>query len=384
MSHTENRRIIRKLKNSSVPFALLLCFFVALAALLIMPLAPALAWAAVLSFFTYPVYRFIHRRIFSGRYAYVAAAVNTGLILFLLVIPMIMAGVKATREVGKLYQFFIEWFPGTRELTLQQIMTLPQLQWLFAYFPVLRNLSIWSDLFSNITGTLATFMTQMSRELLGNAFRLGYNLLIITVASYFITLDGHIVIGFVRDILPLSGEAKEAFFQRANRMLHSIFYGIILTAMIQGLLGALGWHYVGLANPVFFGALMFFLAMLPFVGTPMVWIPGVIYLFLHGDARGAIILLAWGLLVVSTIDNFLRPFFISEGSKAHILLVFAGILGGLATWGFLGLFMGPLVLSVAFFLLQVYRVIVNIPLDEISFDKDKSEASPQDGEGSLK
>jgi predicted PurR-regulated permease PerM len=106
---------------------------------------------------------------------------------------------------------------------------------------------------------------------------------------------------------------------------------------------------------VLFGAVMFFFAMLPFVGTPMVIVPGAIYLFMSGDTKHAVMLLVWGFLVVSSIDNLLRPLFIYEGTKAPVLMIFAGILGGISTWGFLGLFMGPLVLSMAYFMLRLYH-----------------------------
>ena len=90
---------------------------------------------------------------------------------------------------------------------------------------------------------------------------------------------------------------------------------------------------------------MFMTAMIPFVGTPAIWVPGSAALFLRGDLSGCVILLLWGLLVVSSIDNFIKPIFISEGSKIHMLLIFAGLFGGLYAWGFLGVFVGPLILG---------------------------------------
>ena len=354
-----------KLRSSTVPFAVLLCLFTALAAVVIWPLISALAWSAVISFISYPIYRFILGRLFKGRYSYLAAGINTLLMLFVLVLPMIGAGITVTRELAKLYNFFMEWYPGREELPLKAILSLPQLEWIFKRFPDFLDLPIWSELVSNVTGLLASVMTRLSRELVGNAFKLAYKLLVIVVGTFFMTHDGHRALGFVRDILPLSEGAKDAFFLRVKQMLYAIFYGIILTAGIQGTLGAFGWRYVGLGNPVLFGSLMFLLAMLPFVGTPMVWVPGVIYLFAHGQTREAITLLLWGLLVVSSIDNLLRPLFISEGSKAHMLLIFVGVLGGLSAWGFLGLFLGPLVLSMAYFLAHLYRLIVMSPDESV-------------------
>ena len=352
--------MVDKLKNSYIPFVAMMGLFVLMALRIIAPLAPALAWAAVLSFFTYPIYSFLLNRVFHGRFSYLAAAINTVVVLVLMVLPMIMTGLAITRELGRLYIFFSSHFYDARDILQRGIQNFPPLEWLFTLYPELFKLPVWGNLFSNMTGILASFMTDTSKELLGNFFKIAFNLLVITVASFFITHDGPVFLKFLKEILPLPRESRDAFFSRSKRMLRAVFYGIMLTAAVQGTLGALGWWYVGLDNPVLFGTLMFFFAMIPFVGTPVVWVPGSIYLFMCGD-KSWMILFAWGLLVVSSIDNFIKPYFISEGSKAHILLVFIGILGGLSTWGFLGLFMGPLVLSIAYFLLDLYRLLISIP-----------------------
>lgn len=369
MDDADTRRVLRKLRSSVVPFALLLFFFVFLAGVVAKPLAPGLAWAAVLSFFTYPVYRFIYTRVFRGRYSYAASAINTLLILFLLVLPLFAIGVAVTHEATKLYWFLLDRIPAAKGTPMESLLSLPPFAWFLSMFPELKDLPVWNDLFYNSARTLASVMTNISKELLGNALKMAFNLLVITVASFFITHDGHRLVGFVKDVLPLSSSSKDALVLRGKRMLYAIFYGVMLTAGVQGALGALGWWFVGLDNPVFFGALMFFFAMVPFVGTPIVWGPGVAYLLVQGHVKEGLMLLAWGLMVVSSIDNVLRPFFISEGSKAHILLVFVGILGGIATWGILGLFLGPLVLSLAVFFLHMYRLIVSTPADEVIVDE---------------
>lgn len=370
------------MKESIVPFAALLCLFVLIAAVVVRPLATALIWAAVISFISYPIYRFIHVKIFKGRYSYLAAGINTGLMLFVLVLPAIGIGIAIMREIAKLYSFFVAWYPKAGEIPLESILSLPQLAWIFSAFPDISGMPIWSGLASHIAGVLASIMTGMSREMVGNAFKLAYKLLVIVVATFFMTRDGHKAVGFIRDIIPLSSGDRDSFFMRVNQMLYAIFYGIILTAGVQGALGALGWWFVGLGSPAFFGALMFILAMFPFIGTPIIWVPGVIYLFSHGDSRGGIVLLLWGLLVVSSIDNLLRPIFISEGSKAHMLLIFVGILGGLSAWGFLGIFMGPLALSSTYFLMHLYRLIVMTPGSDTDADRSLSGGAAASSENS--
>jgi Predicted permease len=106
-----------------------------------------------------------------------------------------------------------------------------------------------------------------------------------------------------------------------------------------------------------FWFVMFITGMIPFVGTPVVWIPGSIVLLIQNDIAGALMLLAWGFGVVSMVDNFIRPYFISEESRIHMLVIFVGIFGGLFNWGFLGIFMGPLILSLGIFVLDVYKSI---------------------------
>ncbi|MDR1515470.1 MAG: AI-2E family transporter [Synergistaceae bacterium] len=361
MQNSKGSALISRLKQSIAPFIVLLCFFVVLAAMVIWPLASALAWAAVLSFFTYPLYRFIYHKLMRGHFSYIASGINTFLILFLLVLPMFGLIAAVVRELGYFYQFFVEWFPTVRGRPLSAVLPIPHLDWLLSKYPDFFELPMWSDMAANLPGIITSFMTKLSGQILGNAFQLGFNLLVITVGTFFLTHDGESFARFAREILPLSETEKDVFFSRVKQMLYAIFYGIIMTAGIQAALGGLGWWFVGLSNPVLFGSLMFFLAMLPFVGTPMVMVPGAVYLFASGDVKNAAILLAWSILVVSSIDNLLRPLFIYEETNAHILMIFTGLLGGIYTWGFLGLFMGPLILSVAYFMLRLYHTATFTP-----------------------
>ena len=355
---------------------MLLVFFMLLAVRVIWPMANAFAWSAVLSFFTYPIYRFIYVRIFRGRLSYLAAALNTILIIFLLVLPMLGLLTTAIKELGKLYQIIVEWLPTVRDRSLGSILSIPQLDWLLSKYPDFFELPLWSDLISNLPGILMSFIRRFSTGLLGNTLQLGFNLFVITVGTFFLTHDGEKFLSFIREILPLSTSEKEVFFTKARQMLYAIFYGIILTAGIQAMLGGIGWLFVGLPNAVIFALVMFFLAMIPFLGTPIVFVPGAIYLWATGDTKNAVILLVWGLVLVSAIDNLLRPLFIYEGTKAHVLMIFVGIMGGISAWGFLGLFLGPLVLSVAYFMLRLYHAATFSPEAVITHPAKNGDAPP--------
>jgi len=129
-------------------------------------------------------------------------------------------------------------------------------------------------------------------------------------------------------------------------VLGAVMYGVILTCLAQGALGGLGFWVAGLPSPLLFGTLMAICAPIPFVGTALIWLPGAIYLLIQGQMLPGLLLIAWGVLAVSSIDNILRPLFISGKAKLPILVIVFGVLGGILAFGLSGLVAGPVVLAI--------------------------------------
>jgi predicted PurR-regulated permease PerM len=152
------------------------------------------------------------------------------------------------------------------------------------------------------------------------------------MVSFFFIRDGAGIVEYIKSVTPLSEDEKDMFFSRTKKLLNSVIFGILLTVAIQAVLGGIGWWFVGLGSPAFFGMLMFFFGMFP-AGTSVVWIPGGIYLILSGDVKGGIILLVWGAAVVGTVDNLLRPFLIS-GGKGKDEEIYSGSSGESSSGGF--------------------------------------------------
>jgi predicted PurR-regulated permease PerM len=121
--------------------------------------------------------------------------------------------------------------------------------------------------------------------------------------------------------------------------------GIGLTALVQGALVGVGFWIAGLPSPLVFGVVAALFALVPLVGTTIVWAPGAIFLALQGDYGHSIFLALWGVIVVGMVDNFLRPLLISGRAEVPTLAVFVGVMGGLSAFGFIGLFLGPIVLG---------------------------------------
>lgn len=355
-----NIEVVRKIRESVFPFAALSAFFIVLSWLIISPMGGSLAWSVMLSYFAFPFYKYLHLKLFKGKYINIAAAFTTVAILFFLFIPMVLFILFLTKEGLRIFTALMQSgiLRNSYAELLHQLSEVPVIGRLVAWLDLMSGMPMAESIFNGAITWMTRFVTRLSSEILGNAFKIFYLLMVVTISSFFIVRDGHVIIGYIKDILPLSEKAKNDIVVRAAKMLRSVVYGIVFTAAVQGALGGVGWYYAGLPNAVFFGFTMFITGMIPFVGTPVIWIPGAIYLLLAGKTLSGILLLVWGFGVVSTIDNFIRPYFISEGSKIHILVIFIGIIGGLYNWGFLGLFLGPLILSLALFVLDVYRMII--------------------------
>ncbi|MBR4401483.1 MAG: AI-2E family transporter [Synergistes sp.] len=355
----------KKIRTSLIPMLVLMAFFTAVSWYIIKPLAIPLAWSILLSYFAHPLFNYLDKRLFRGKYTNLAASISTAVILVFMALPILLLSIFLTKEAMRISRNLME--SGLISASYSELTaaakTIPFVGNLADKFGQMANLPLVDTLIKNNARYVTSFLTAVSSRLFESLLSMLLVLLIVAITSFFLVRDGDKMIRYASDLLPLSDEARKNFIGRTAVMLKAVVCGVIMTAAIQGALGGLGWWYVGLSHPVFFGFCMFLTAMIPFVGTPSVWVPGAMVLLLHGDYVNCGILLAWGLLVVSTIDNFIKPIFISEGSNIHMLVIFIGLFGGLYAWGFLGVFVGPLILSLALFMLDIYHSILKTPYE---------------------
>jgi Predicted permease len=147
------------------------------------------------------------------------------------------------------------------------------------------------------------------------------------------------------------GQRGDNYLQTVANTIRAVIYGILATALAQGALAGLGYWAAGLPAPVLLAVITLLFSFLPF-GTPLVWGAASIWLLVHGQIAAGVGLALWGALVVSWIDNLIRPLVISSAVHIPFLLVLFGVLGGILTFGLLGLFLGPVILAV---LLAIWR-----------------------------
>lgn len=351
---------VKKIRSSVAPFVLLLLFFVVVSWYIIKPLAIPLLWSILFSYFAYPMYKFLHGRLFGGKYKNIAAAISTGVILIFIAIPLLLLTMFVTREGIRISRQILEsgLISGSYQDIILRIKSVPIFGSFVNELDLITELPILDAIVKNGAQLVTRFLRTISSQIFESILKILFLMLIVAITSFFLVRDGAKMINYIAELLPLKSEERSGFIKRTAVMLRAVVCGIIMTAAVQGTLGGAGWWFVGLPHPVFFGFCMFTTAMIPFVGTPAVWLPGAFVLLMSNDVKNGIILLLWGLLVVSSIDNVIKPIFISEGSKIHMLLVFIGLFGGLYAWGFIGVFVGPLLLSLGMFMLDIYHEIV--------------------------
>ena len=189
--------------------------------------------------------------------------------------------------------------------------------------------------------------------MLGSLTRFMMNFLLLLFVLFFVLRDHDKLIAFIRHALPLSRSQEDILFKEVKDVSKSALLGSLLTALTQGIVGGFGLWLAGFPG-VFWGVVMAFASLIPFVGTALIWVPAAFYLAVTGEIEWAGFMLLWGALVVGSIDNFLRPLFM-QGSSMSTVVVFFSLIGGLQVFGLMGLIYGPLVFAVALVLFKIYE-----------------------------
>jgi predicted PurR-regulated permease PerM len=319
------------------------------------PLLDTLGWAAVIGITTFPLYRSLRSRL-SGRDA-LAASVMTAAVALTLVVPFVGFLILLGSETTSVYQYLERATSGGAPPFLEKLLQHPRLAPLVARFrPALDSIDL--DLQTTVLPVLkqaASYLIGYSTAIIKNIFLLIIKLALMIVTLFYLYRDGESFLGKILSVLPLGENDTDMLRDTVKRVLSAVVFGIFLTCLVQGFLGGLGFWFCGVPSPLVFGALMAVAALIPVVGTALIWLPGALYLFLQGEVLKGVILLVWGALVVGMIDNLIRPVFISGKAHLPILVIAIGVLGGVFSLGPLGVVAGPIVLAVFLAVFDIYK-----------------------------
>ncbi len=171
---------------------------------------------------------------------------------------------------------------------------------------------------------------------------------------FFLVRDGRRLERWLREVSPMANDVTEEFRERGYGIVKAVLAGHVLIAIFQGVIAGIGLVVVGIPNVIFWTFVMIILALVPLIGTFLVWGPAALYLVLSGDVVPGIALFVYGVLVVSISDEYLRPIVVDRFADISPSLIILGVLGGISAFGFIGLFVGPIIVGLLKEFIEVY------------------------------
>lgn len=336
-------------------FLALLIFMFYQMILLFSPFFSAIFGSIILAFAFYPLYVRLNKVV--TKPDWLAALIMTIGIILIVAPPCIALVVNLANQAIELYQNITNYIrEGNLEKLIDQIRTMPLIQkvesHLFQWDPLKENTT---NLVINTSRNIANFSIAQAGVFTKNIFVISLNALFMCFFVFIFLKDGQKIYEFFYQIAPLEEPNKGTIFSQINATFAAVIRGQLLTSLIQSLIAGITYWLLGIPAPIFFAIATFMGTIIPFIGATGVWLPLVIYLFVLQSYAKAIILFLVGLLLISTIDNIIKPALIGKGAKLSYFLLLFGILGGLQIYGIIGAFLGPLILSTFFVLINIYR-----------------------------
>ena len=305
------------------------------------PFVGAILWAVLLAIIFTPSYQALLAR--TPQWRNVASGATVLLIAILVVLPLTLVASALGQEVSGVVERIQSGDLDVQRLLSTFRSSLPEwaANWL-THFELTGLPALWER--------LSTALTQGWQLIAQQALSLGQltvgfllDIFIMLYLLFYLLRDGGTLLSYARRAIPLPPEQQQVLLDRFTVTVRSVLKGSFVVALVQGALGGLIFWALGIGTPILWGTLMAVLSLLPLVGSGLVWAPAAIYFLLTGSVTKGIVLLIFGTLVISTIDNALRPLLVGTDVKMPGYVVLVSSLGGIALFGFNGFVVGPLV-----------------------------------------
>jgi len=320
------------------------------------PFLTPIFWAIILTHVTYPLYRRIYAAA-QGRRQLAACAMTLAVTL-LAVVPALYVILIGVQEGLDAYERATDWIKegGLQEVgvAISQLPVVGTLgQELIGRFIVSHGESETSLLEGG--KAMSGFLAAQGADLIKNALLFATDFLVMLFTLFFLFRDGDRLYDRLYRAVPLEDDHKTKIFDRLDRTITAVVRGTMVTAMAQGIVAGTAYWLLGIPFSIFWGAVTALVALLPVGGTSLVWGPVVIYLIGSGFLWKGLIMLGVGLGLVAFMDNLLYPVLVGAGARLPVLFLFFASLGGMVLLGFLGLFLGPILLAVVYEAFKIYE-----------------------------
>ena len=301
----------------------MITFLVILSLLIIRPYISTLLFSAAIAYVLYPLQTKLKKRINKPRLS--AFLITSG--IFILMVLLIIYGVN----------FLITRFSNLYDIVASNDALLQ-----------IGKAGLDNQVFSGILSRVSEYIFSMTAKIPHYAI----SIFIFLISFYYFLLHGPEIYKYFRNILPIPSAKKEELFRDVKKQVNAILYVQLLIGIAQGILGGIGLFLFGYEFPVVGGIIMGVLGFIPVIGPPLFYIPLGLFSIAQGAYAQGIGLILFGVFVISTIDNVLRPFMVGKKAQVHPLLVLIGLFGGVLIFGVAGILVGPIILSVTITLVK--------------------------------
>jgi predicted PurR-regulated permease PerM len=339
-------------KNFNKGFVVLLLLFItAVFMAMIWPFLMTIIMAAIFSGLTRPMYRGLKRGL--GGRSSLAAALSLVVIVFGVLLPLAALLGAVTAEGIKVSQAVKPWIQRQLAEPAEFSDLLKKIPFYDYILPYKETIFLKAG---EMVGRLSSFLINRLSSVTVMTAQFIFMLFIFLYTMLFFLVDGQRILSGILRYLPLKPEDQERMLEKFISVTRATLKGIAVIGMVQGSLVGAAFASVGFPSAIFWGTVAAVMSMVPGIGTAIVWLPGVIILFMGGHYGTAIGLLAFCILVVGGIDNFLRPRLVGKDTSMHELLILFGTLGGIIMFGVAGIIIGPIVAALVVTVWEIYGV----------------------------
>ncbi len=321
---------------------------------LLSPYIEPIVIALIFALLCHPIHALIEKKL-AGKNN-LAATVSCLLLTFVILIPMLFVFMAILGQAIGYSKTVLHWVQqGGVDTLLTHPLVSELYQFVSLYIPIehLGGQTLTEDLVS-FASDLGKNALGLSARFAGDISSFIFSFILMLFVLFFTLRDYDKLVDFLHHAIPLSRSQEEILISEIQSVSKSALLGSFLTAICQGIVGGIGFWIVGIPA-LFWGTMMAFASLIPVVGTALIWFPATLFLFITGEWQWASFLLVWGVLVVGSIDNFLRPMFMQGASSMSTVVIFFSLMGGISVFGLMGLIYGPIVIAVTLVLFNLYQ-----------------------------
>jgi len=324
---------------------------------LIRPFAYPLFRAAVIAGISYPIYEKINNRL---KFPNVSSALTLIIIAFVILIPLSAMGTLLVGQSIDLYNS-VNDNRGNINNTIQNVTNWAQNNQFTTKLHI--DEKIWIEKMSEVTRTVVNFVFEGLKDWTQNSIAFLAQTVIMFYALFFFLRDGKKMLKFIMHLCPLGDDREILLYEKFTSTASATLKGTVVVGLIQGVIGSILFWACGIQGAAVWGLIMAIASLLPPFGTGIVWFPAGVIMLITGNLTAGVAILATGVLVIGTIDNFLKPVLVGKDTQMHPVLVLISTLGGIILFGFTGFIIGPIITSVFLAFWQIYEHMFKKQLD---------------------